>query len=670
MLKNIKIGIKLIAIGAIVLLLPIIALGIISTQKASEGLQNLEYEQMENRTSEISLSIHNVLITEKKIALDIAGRRETKAALEDAMKNENRTEDYEINSILAEFMATRGLGDDYMGINIINRQGIVIAASSEDRIGLDLFSRTYFQNAINGEVNVGDPGISRANGQPFIPIAAPVYAKDGTNIGAAAIIIKLDFLWSIIKDSTIGQTGYTFITDASSLIIAHPDTSLIFEVSIEDLVGMEVITQRFKNGEKGYQNYIYNGVPKTAGFAPVPETGWGVFLTISDEEYMAPAYAVRNAVFLVAAIGFLVSLLIFIIFARALTLPIKKGVQFAKEISEGKLYTDIDVNQKDEIGILAEALKDMKEKLRDVVSNVYDASIQVTDGSGQLSENSVQLSQGATEQAASAEEVSASVEQMGANIHQNTENAAQTSKISTRTAMDAEEGGTAVLEAVQSMNEIANKISIIGDIARQTNMLSLNAAIEAARAGEHGKGFAVVASEVGKLANVSQQAASEILELANVSVSKANSAGERIQAIVPDIRRTAELVSEISASSQEQNIGANQINDAMQQLDQVIQQNAASAEEASAMSEQLTSQAEQLRGMIGFFKLKKDSMQGTSGESWSMDRRSGGTKSLPESSAGTSLKSGSGSTRSIPDKREKARINDESGEVDSGFEEF
>jgi len=474
----------------------------------------------------------------------------------------------------------------------------------------------------------------------------------------AATVLKLDFLWSIIKDSTIGKAGYTFITDANSLILSHPDPSLIFETSLDDLNGMETITQRFKNGESGYQNYVYKGVPKTAGFAPVPETDWGVFLTISDEEFMAPAIAVRYAVFIVAAIGFIVSLLIFIIFAKALTTPIQKGVQFAMEISEGKLYTDIDVNQRDEIGILAEALKEMKGKLRDVVSNVYDASIQVTDGSGQLSDNSVQLSQGATEQAASAEEVSASVEEMGANIQQNTDNAAQTAKISSKTAIDAEEGGTAVQEAVQAMKEISEKINIIGDIARQTNMLSLNAAIEAARAGEHGKGFAVVASEVGKLANVSQQAASEILELATQSVSKANSAGEKIGAIVPDIRKTAELVSEINASSQEQNIGATQINDAMQQLDQVIQQNAASAEEASAMSEELTAQADQLREMISFFKMEK----GNNTRPVENIRR----KALTP----PPRKPADREHRSIPHTRVKRTSNNRTDKLESGFEEF
>lgn len=196
------------------------------------------------------------------------------------------------------------------------------------------------------------------------------------------------------------------------------------------------------------------------------------------------------------------------------------------------------------------------------------------------------------------------MEEMSANIRQNAENAHETEKLAVKAASDAEAGGSAVKKTVSAMKEIAEKIGIIEEIARQTNMLALNAAIEAARAGEHGKGFAVVADAVRKLAERSQNAAGEIGKLSSTSVEIAENAGEMLDRMVPDIRRTAELVQEINASSSEQNSGSEQINQALLQLDQVIQQNASASEEMASTSEELAAQAEQLRGTIGFFRTR------------------------------------------------------------------
>ncbi|MBF0611866.1 MAG: chemotaxis protein [Magnetococcales bacterium] len=255
------------------------------------------------------------------------------------------------------------------------------------------------------------------------------------------------------------------------------------------------------------------------------------------------------------------------------------------------------------------AVKNMVEKLREVIGNVRTASDNVAAGSGQLSSAAQQLSQGATEQAASVEETSASMEEMTSNIQQNTDNAQQTEKIARQAANDAEEGGRSVNEAVTAMKEIASKISIIEEIARQTNLLALNAAIEAARAGEHGKGFAVVAAEVRKLAERSQTAAGEISKLSSSSVTVAEKAGAIIAKLVPDIRKTSELVQEIAAASREQNAGAAQINQSIQQLDQIVQQNAGASEEMASTSEELTSQADTLANAISFFNIGQEGGQ-------------------------------------------------------------
>ena len=288
---------------------------------------------------------------------------------------------------------------------------------------------------------------------------------------------------------------------------------------------------------------------------------------------------------------------------RAITRPIIKGVNFAEVIAAGDLTQTLDVQSKDEVGQLADALNGMVGKLKDVVENVKSASTNVSSGSQELSSSSEEMSQGATEQAAAAEEASSSMEQMSANIRQNADNAMQTEKIALQSAQNAKQGGEAVSKTVHAMKDIAEKISIIEEIARQTNLLALNAAIEAARAGEHGKGFAVVAAEVRKLAERSQNAAAEISDLSGSSVEIAEDAGKMLEKMVPDIQRTAELVQEIAAASKEQDAGADQVNKAIQQLDQVIQQNASASEEMASTAEELNSQAEQLQDIIGFFKI-------------------------------------------------------------------
>jgi methyl-accepting chemotaxis protein len=309
-------------------------------------------------------------------------------------------------------------------------------------------------------------------------------------------------------------------------------------------------------------------------------------------------------VIVLCGIGFTV--IIGTIILRAIAKPMEKSVEFAKFIAAGNLTLKLDIDQKDEIGELASALNLMIQKLHETVMKIRTGTDSIAAASAQISKNSQQLSEGASQQASSTEEVSSSIEEMAGNIQQNTANAQQTERISKKAADSMIEMSKIGKESLDSIKTIAQKITIINDIAFQTNLLALNAAVEAARAGEHGRGFAVVAAEVRKLAERSKQAADEIEDLSKNSLKITVDSRLLLDALVPEIQKTSQLVQEITSASVEQNAGADLINSAILQLNAVTQQNAISSEEMANSAEELSSQADSLRSAVSFFKLDDD----------------------------------------------------------------
>ena len=308
----------------------------------------------------------------------------------------------------------------------------------------------------------------------------------------------------------------------------------------------------------------------------------------------------RNLILIMTAtmvLGALSAIFIILSISRRLAV----AADMARSVAKGDLRNTIDVKGRDEIGALQTAINEMVLKLRDIVGEVTHSVRNVNNGATQMASTSEELSQGATEQASSTEEASAAVEQMAANIKQTAENASITEQMATKSAEDARNSGKAVTQAVDAMQTIAERIMIVQEIARQTDLLALNAAVEAARAGEHGRGFAVVAAEVRKLAERSQTAATEISSLSASTVQTAASAGEMLQGLVPDIERTSSLVTEISVAARELATGSSQINMSIQQLDRVTQENTSASEELSASAVELADMSADLERIVGFF---------------------------------------------------------------------
>ena len=427
-----------------------------------------------------------------------------------------------------------------------------------------------------------------------------------------------DFIVQLLSDNLALGMEAMLLDDGESidqtieLLKIGAEGNLIESVSIFDseqelIKGNPSGAERVKNYAQTDEPIVQESATKLIIFSPLRNTANRLvgFMEIifTKEPVLHQTEAFLRVLVIVGVLLIVAGLsAAFFFINAAITKPLRKAADTSKKIAKGDLTMNIAVKSGNEIGQLLSAFNAMIHALSEVVGNVQSAAGNVASGSQTMSAGAAEVSRGATEQASAAEELSSSMEQMTTNIRQNADNALQTKEIAVKAVEDARASGEAVAETVGAIQKIATKISAIEDIARQTRMLSLNATIEAAKANEYGKGFAVVAAEVRALAERSREAAEEINELAESSVNIADNAGERLRRLVPDIEKTALLVQEISAASNEQNLGAGQINRSIQQLDRVIRQNAATSEEMAATSEELARQAEQLQRTMVFFK--------------------------------------------------------------------
>jgi methyl-accepting chemotaxis protein len=654
---------KLLATGLLSILLPLTVVGFFAMTRSSEALMALSKEKAQTMASDLSRLVKEMVSTERDLADVLAHETSIVAGLEQLAQSDAAASS-NLLAILRDKFKMLNEYQQYQGMFVTDPSGQIITGvleSGEEYGKVSVANNEEFRTAKQSkEPSVGEMIRSQATGKAVVPIAAPVLGKEKQFLGVVGMVLKADFFTQLVANRKVGETGYAYMINREGIILAHPKVEHILKLNVSTVKEMSGINEIMTSGKSGVAEYVFTGVKKIAGAAPVGINGWSVAVTQNADEFLQAVDHIRNIILAVVVIALTVAAIILIVTTRKIVRPINAAVAGLQDIArgEGNLTMRLPVLTKDEVGDLATWFNLFIEKLQVMIRDIAAGVQTLSASSTELSQIAEQMNQGAqlassksSTVAVAAEEMSANMTNVAAAMEQSTTNtnmvataseemsstigeiaqhAEKARFISDNAAKKAHEATANISNLGVSAKSIGKVIETITEISEQVNLLALNATIEAARAGEAGKGFAVVANEIKELAKQTAAATYDIKEkvgsiqettsMTVAQISDINTVISDVHEVVGSIATaveeqtaaTAEIASNVSQLAQ----GINEVNENVNQSSAVASEIAKEITDVSTIanemftscsqvrtsSHDLSALAEQLNQMVGQFK--------------------------------------------------------------------
>ncbi len=458
--KNVRIGVRLVVVGAVLIIVPLALVAYLTSTRADAALAASEQEQYAARSRLLAKVVDEVFKEEMKIAQNRAGDAViTDAAAAVAEKGAAAAQPL-IQKVTQNLVAFRARGDNaslYQAVICTGLNGVVWGASDPKYVGVSVADRDYIKQALAGKLNGGTAALNKVTGKPFAAVAAPILLGDKV-VGVYSLIMDVGFLRDLVSNEKIGERGFAFVIDKDGMILAHPKPDHVYAKNFAAEEGSGPLLSRMLAGESGVMVLKFEGLETTAGFAPVPSAGWSVGVVEPLADSLAAATQLTRLIINLSAAAVLVALVILLLFSFSVTRPLRKAMSFAQAVAGGDFAQQLPIHQRDEVGKLADSLNTMAGRLRDMVATIQESAEQVAASSEQISASSVSLAEGAQSQASTLEETSASVEQLSASVDQVSSN-------SQSQAAAVEQGARSMAQVQKSIDDISHSLTEISGLA-------------------------------------------------------------------------------------------------------------------------------------------------------------------------------------------------------------